>query len=560
MALATQLSQPESLTDSGGARSWINSPGFPLWIGTLGCLPLLIVHFQQMWARPHYQFFPLVLLAVVVLYRLRRSEPLAAVRPDRRWFAGVALLAGLMLAGVAVLRISPLLCYGAWLLVALATVLRSRIDLWAAWGLICLLVRLPHGKDVWLIQSLQRLTTGIASNVLDQLQMPHNQEGNVLAFLNQKILVEEACSGVVSLFTIIATAAILGAVLRRSFLHTLLLVCAGAFWAAAANILRVVVIAIGVEKLGIDLMVGWRHDALGLVIFGVTLVTLFSTDALLRFAFGPIVLDETGAPEPIHENWLVMFWNRAFWPHHERPEAPPLKNAVRTEPGRIWTGFVLCIAAAFLGLGAFQTWGGIGPFSRRLGIDDRIEQLSAESLPSQLAGWTRSDFREVKRSASSEFGERSKQWTFTHDEMTAVVSVDFPFPEWHELDSCYRGVGWRTSSRLRLPGEATAVQHALANDQQTGWLIFDMFDQFGQHYVPPLGAAVHPRWRRLLSGESSPWTLPTYYQIQVLSSRPSLTLYEKSRQQELQELFQAARAHLIEGRTQPEIPATGEAP
>lgn len=560
MALATQLSQPESLTDSGGARGWINSPGFPLWMGTLGCLPLLIVHFQQMWARPHYQFFPLVLLAVAALYHVRRSDPLADVNPDRKLFAGLALLAGLILAGFAVLRISPLLGCGAWLTVALATVFRSRFNLWAGWGLMCLLLRLPHGKDVWLIQSLQRMTTGIASNVLDQLNMNHNQEGNVLAFPNRKILVEEACSGVVSLFTIIATAAILGALLRRSFLHTFFLVCAGAFWAAAANILRVVAIAFGIEKLGIDLMVGWRHDALGLAIFCVTLVTLFSTDALLRFAFGPIELEDTGAPEPIHENWLVMAWNRVFWPKHERPERPERVEFVWPQPGVFWTRFVLVISAGFLGLGALQAWGGIGPFSRRLGIDDRIAQLSQASLPSPLASWTLVDFQEVKRSASSEFGERSKQWTFNRDGTIAIVSVDFPFPEWHDLDSCYRGVGWRTSPRLRLPGQTTAVQHALANDQQTGWLIFDMFDQFGERYVPPLGAAIHPRWRRLLSGESSPWTLPTYYQIQVLSSRASLTLYEKSRQQELQALFEAARATIVEGPSPPESPSTEGSP
>lgn len=560
MALATQPSQPDSLTDSGGVRSWINSAGFPLLIGTLGCLPLLIAHFQQLWARPHYQFFPMVFLAVAVLYHMRRSEPEALVRPDRKLIAGIAFLAGLALAGFAVLRISPLLCCGAWLLVVLATVSRSRFNLWAAWALMCLLLRLPHGKDVWLIQSLQRITTGIASNVLDQLHMDHIQEGNVLAFPNRKLLVEEACSGVVSLFTIIATAAILGAFLRRSFLHTILLVVAGAFWAAAANILRVVAIAFGIERLGVDLMVGWRHDALGLVIFCVTLVTLFSTDALLRFAFGPIELDETGSPEPIHDNWLVMLWNRAFWPRHERPAMPNLPNVVRQEPGPLWTRFLVLISTGFLTLGALQVWGGIGPFSRGLGIDDRIEQLSKESLPSQLAGWTLIEFKEVKRSASSEFGERSKQWTFTREGTTAIVSIDFPFPEWHDLDSCYRGVGWRTSSRLKLPGGTTAVQHALANDQQTGWLIFDMFDQLGQHYEPPLGTAIHPRWRRLLSGESSPWTLPTYYQVQVFSSRASLTLYEKARQEELQELFQAVRASVLQDAELAEHQSSGEQP
>ena len=561
MAFVTKLPQPDSLADSGGVRSWIDSPGFPLLAGTLGCLPLLIVHFQQMWSRPHYQFFPLVLAAVGVLYHLRRSDLDPAPNPDRRLVAGAALVSGLILAVFAVLRISPLLCCGAWLIVALATTFRSRLNLWSAWGLMCLLLRLPQGKDVWIIQTLQRITTGIASTVLDQMRIDHIQEGNVLAFPTHKLFVEEACSGVVSLFTIIATAAILGALLRRSFLHTLLLMVAGAFWAAAANILRVVVIAYAQEKMGLDLTQGWLHDGLGVTIFCVTLLTLFSTDALFRFAFGPIEIDETGSPEPIHENWLVMLWNRAFWPIHERPEGPPgtRKDPAVSKPSLLWTAIVLLTTTGFLGLGALQAWGGIGPFSRALGIDERIQQLAKDSLPTELAGWRLTDFNAQQRSAASEFGEQSKQWTYSRGGLRAIVSIDFPFPEWHDLDSCYRGVGWRTSRRMALPNHATAVQHALANDQQTGWLIFDMFDQQGNRYVPPLGTGIHPRWRRLLSGDSTPWTLPTYYQVQVFSSRDSLKLYERSRQEELQQLFRAALDQVLSGGVQPPT-ATKEAP
>ena len=560
LAAVTKLLQPDSLTDSGGVRSWIHSPGFPLVAGTLGCLPLLIVHFQQLWSRPHYQFFPLVLVSVCVLYKLRHSDVEPSPRTERRLVAGTALVCGVILAVLAVLRISPLLCCGAWLMVALSTVFRSQLNLWSAWGLMCLLLRLPQGKDVWLIQTLQRITTGIASTVLDQMRIDHIREGNVLAFPSHKLLVEEACSGVVSLFTIIATAAILGAFLRRSFLHTVLLMIAGAFWAAAANILRVVVIAYAMENLGLDLTQGWEHDALGITIFCVTLVTLFSTDALFRFAFGPIEIDDTGSPEPIHDNWLVILWNHAFWPQHERPGVSPIRTPTNSPSGSGWGFLALLSAMIFSGLGALQAWGGIGPFSTSLKTNLQIDQLSRESLPSELAGWALTDFHIQERRATSEFGERSRQWTYSKDGMRATVSIDYPFPEWHDLDTCYRGVGWRTSRRIPLPGETphfsnTAVQHALANDLQTGWLIFDMFDQQGHGYTPPLGSGIHPRWRRLMSGDAHPWSLPTYYQVQVLSSRDSLKPYERTRQSALQDLFAAARARILEIAVQPQYQA-----
>lgn len=511
----------------------------------MGCLPLLVVHFQQLWARPHYQFFPLILVSVGILYQMRRFDNEPVQMSDNRLVAGTALICGFLLAIFAVLRISPLMCWGAWLVIALSTVSRSRVNLWAAWGLLCLLLRLPQGKDLWLIQSLQRLTTSMASTVLDQMQIDHLQEGNVLAFPVHKLFVEEACSGVVTLFMIVATAAIMGALLRRTFLHTVMLMLAAAFWAAAANILRIVVIAYGLEVLGIDLVTGWKHDALGLTVFAISVVALISTDAFYRFAFGPIEIDETGSPEPIHENWIVMLWNRAFWPRHERP----ISGVTRTEPlpeqpSRAWGAFVVMMSIGFFGLAAVQVWGGIGPFSRGLAINQTIEQVEQESLPAELAGWKRIDFHQEKRSASSEFGERSQQWVYEKDRLQAIVSLDYPFPEWHHLDSCYRGVGWRTSHRLPVPDSPSAVQHALANDLQTGWLIFDMFDQSGGAYIPPLGTGFHPRWRRLLSGDSTPWSFPTYYQIQVFSSRNSSKLYERSRQADLRELFLAARSHI----------------
>src|SRR5262249_49780818 len=43
-----------------------------LWAAAVGCLalahlPLLVAHAQQIWLRPHYQFFPLVLVGAAVL-------------------------------------------------------------------------------------------------------------------------------------------------------------------------------------------------------------------------------------------------------------------------------------------------------------------------------------------------------------------------------------------------------------------------------------------------------------------------------------------------------------
>ena len=534
------MSDPISHTASpGGLRGWLISPQFPALVATLGCLPLLVVHFQQLWVRPHCQYFPLVLTAVVILYLLRRTDSDPEPAWPRPWLAGLALLAGFCLTTYAVLRISPLLCFAAWLLSMLVFVARTPVKSWSAWALLLLLLRLPQGRDVTLIQWLQKVTTRISSGVLDQLGIDHIREGNVLTLPDHKLFVEQACSGVVSLFTIVATAAIFGAFLRRSLFHTLLLMAAGAFWAGAANILRVVAIALFLEKMQIDLTSGWRHDVLGLAVFCVTLCTLFSTDGLLRFLFGPMALGASDTPESIHDNPLVTVWNGLFWPPHERPIGL-LSERVKPPTHRAGTGWVLLVlvcSTGFLSLGALQVWGGIGPFSAGLGIGQKIDDLTKESLPPEMAGWTLTDFRRENRSVSLELGERSRQWTYRQGNLEAVASIDYPFPDWHHLEACYRGVGWTLGESAPLPDSSTALQYPLHNEQMSGKLIFDLFDQNGEAYHPPSGQGIHPRWRRLFSGESSRWTLPTFYQVQVLAVAPTVEPLDSHTSADLQQLF-----------------------
>ena len=527
-----------------GFGGWLKSPAVPVIVSTWGCLPLLIVHFQQLWSRPHYQYFPVVLVSVAILFQLRRTDPERELGRSRPWLAGMALLLGLGLAAYAVLRISPLLCCAAWLLTWVSFAARSSFNAWSSWALLCLLLRFPQGRDVRLIQWLQDITTRVSSGVLDQLTIDHLQEGNVLVFPDRKLFVEEACSGVVSVFTIVAMAAIIGAFLRRSGFHTLLLMLAGAFWAGGANILRVVTIAAFVEKMGIDLTSGWPHDFLGLAIFCVTLLILLSTDGLIRFLFGPIEIDESSSSEPMDENSLVGLWNWLFWPRHERPAGLLIEREIdQSRPaGVLWVVLVVLVSVGFFSIGVLQVWGGIGPFSAGRGVESAIEGLSKESLPKELAGWTMTEFRRESRQASSEFGERSRQWTYRQGEAVAVVSIDYPFPEWHDLDVCYRGLGWTLGKRSRLPDGTTAIQYPLINSEQSGWLIYDLFDQCGVPYAPPSGEWVHSRWRQLFSGDSAGWALPTFYQVQVLSVAPTLEPVDPDTVAKLQGLFQEFRA------------------
>lgn len=530
--------------EAGTVRRWLTSPALPVLVATLGCLPLLSVHFEQLWSRPHYRYFPVILILVPILLLVRRTDPDQHTSTQRPFWAGVALLAALALAAYSVLKISPLLCCAAWLLSIIAYVMRTPTNIWALWALMCMLLRLPQGLDVWLIQRLHKITTPVSSGILDQLQVDHIREGNVLWFPDRKLFIEEVCSGFLSPFTIIATAAILGAVLRRSLFHTLILMLAGCFWAAAANIMRVVTISYCVERLGIDLTSGRPHDFLNLSVFCVTLAVLVSTDSWLRFFLGPIEIDESSASEPVHENPAIRLWNWMFWPLHERPMGLLRERLSRQAPkvGVIWIAFVLLISAGFLSLGALQIWGGIGPFASTDQFRQSVDALSKESFPPELSGWTMTDFRRETRYPSSEFGEHSRQWTYERAGKVVTLSIDYPFHDWHKLDVNYLEMGWRVEASLPLPDGSSALQHSLANSEDAGLLIYDMLDQKGQPYEPSLDQRVDTRWKRIFHENSTRWSPPKYYQVQLLYLAPTLSRPSEDTISELQKIFMEFRS------------------
>ena len=110
---------------------------------------------------------------------------------------------------------------------------------------------------------------------------------------DRHLFVEEACSGIVSLLSIIACCAILAVWQNRPAPHAILLTVSGMLWAGILNVFRITILAIGLDRLGIDLSEGWRHEALGLVLFSGTLALSFCTDRLLLFLMSPISSPDT---------------------------------------------------------------------------------------------------------------------------------------------------------------------------------------------------------------------------------------------------------------------------
>jgi exosortase len=445
----------------------------------LAYLPLLALHFRQLWLRPHLQFVPFVLLGAVVLAVVRvRAPGLVLAAPGRGTYA-LAAAAWALLAAAEVLY-SPWLGAVAALVALAAAVLgvggRPLLGrLWPSLALLVLAVPPPLELDREIVLALQRLTTAWSSRVLDYFGVLHLRAGNVIEVGGRRLLVEEACSGVNSLLPVLACTLFFVLLVRRPAVRAALLVAAGVAWALAANMVRVVAVACLSTPGGPDLTTGWRHEAVGFGLFAVVLALVVSTDKLLQF----LAEARPTVPSP-----------GAF---PAEPTAPVPVSPARRPWFASWP-----VALAFLLPAAFHVWAYGGVVAREWPTaGEAVASLDGDSLPARCADWERQGFATETRNPGSAYGEFSRTWSYAHGGSVATVCLDYPFPDWHDLTHCYTGQGWvideetvhESAGTEGLPGGYVEVKMSQPGYRR-GYLLFCQFDAHGRP-LPPHRGGVH---------------------------------------------------------------------
>ncbi|MBL7039192.1 MAG: exosortase U [Pirellulaceae bacterium] len=536
--------------------------------------PLLLLHFCRLWVCDQYRYFPFVLVAFVCLVASRCGGSLErhgadATTGGRRWSRmgeNAAYALSLILLGGAVLLWSPWLAAVAFILAVRALLRRfcgTASWQWVApaWWLLVLLVPLPFRWDVSLMFWLQGATSQAGSLLLDFFGHNHLLAGHVIEIPGRQFLVEEACSGVRSLFALVALAAVYVVWLRRPLLHALFLLAASFFWAYAINTLRVAAVVFLYLEHHLDIFSTWSHELAGMVLFLLALWMLFCTDQLFIVLFAPI------DPEPTAEEDETLSCERTEnEPGTEqagmmgRAATPALSACFRT-------GRELTLAGAFAGLGVIQLLAFLpNSLESRLDRTKDVAQLKASlvetTLPERLNGWQRVAFQTETRKPSSDLGSHSFIWRYAGTKEQLVVAFDFPFVGWHELTRCYRARGWRiteqkivSADEKHSPGDGTIVEvHLRHSAGKRGYLLFSQFDRRGVAIDPPGMAGISASsWYRAIQDRVTKrlteFGCDTFtHQVQMfVTSENGLS---DERRRELVRTFPAVRETLLQRFTQ----------
>lgn len=570
MASTTTAAGPGTGAGAGagaGAGSARGLAGGWVWLGlaALCHAPLLFVFGQELWLRPHYQFFPLMLGAAGYLAWERAREledPFGTPGPGWGWLIPGAGVLGLALA---VLIWSPWLSALALVMTLAGGVfcLGGRRLLRAMSGPLVLLLFLippPLGLDGSLVVGMQTLAVTAAGRILDRLEIIHLVAGNVLELPSKRLFVEEACSGIHSLVSVLGFTLFLGLWQRRGAAHIGLLLVSGAFFVVLLNVARIAGGAYLLDRHEIDIFRGWRHETVGALLFLVALLLVLSMDQLLRFpgeaarAWRSGTLFGRAPVADPDEDYTSPGYGGASAPEgsgNRGASGPGFVGASgpwwRTTTARGILGALAAlglVSGGLLSLDLGRRWMA-GSVSERF-VDFQPPEIF--ELPENLGPWTRltGPEEETPLERSEVIGSHSRQWYYQLGRTVAVVAIDYPFEEpWHELTSCYRLSGWTVKGR-RI-GRATPrggdeagfeyVECVFSKPSGVrGNLMFTLFDgrgrgmeplddetasRAGDDDNPNLDDKFFDRWsrplRRLLRPAPNRYRsgIPTYYQVQV---------------------------------------------
>jgi exosortase len=333
--------------------------------------------------------------------------------------------------------------------------------------LLLMLIRLPLNLDLSLAGWLQRITSRASSLVLDALGVTHYLRGNVLELPGGTLFVEEACSGVQSLFTVLFLVCLWIVWRRRPLMATPAYLLAGVVWAMVMNIVRITSIALAQEWYATDLSKGTPHEILGWVCLSTAVLMMLSTDRLLRVVFYPVPPDESGQLG----NPFSRLWNHALLlslPEREGDEDLPPdvvdRPVTACPPGffrhrppataMLVLAVLVCLPSLALGYQVVTA-----RFATPMVERDRPLLWEPEPQLIRLAGFAEqvTDHQSLRNANSKQLGNHADVWTLVVGGTPVRIAVSQPYPEWHDMRLCYSGNGWQVNhweSALESPPPA----------------------------------------------------------------------------------------------------------
>jgi exosortase len=407
-----------------------------LLLALFGFAPLLTQFFFNLWQFDTYQFFPLALAGGVALF-LRASRKVEQPLTSGGFLVPLFLvpLALLVLACASVVW-SPWMGALSFLLMTLGVVwglggwpfLKAILP---SWFVFLTVLPPPLKLDERFALLLQGWAVAGSSRLLDALLIPHERTGLVIEIPGMRLLVEEACSGINSILFMTFICVFYAMWMRRSVFFTVILYIFTIGCVLAGNLVRIVFGAWAWYYYQMEILTGWKHEAIGLCLTAIYITLIILAEKILR--------------NPTRDYSA---------PDHESSNArPSLLHSLH-----LGAAFkLLTILLVFLGL--VQLVRGWDFHTQREGAKKvnttHFDGSAFFELPPEIDGWKLvGEPKPQSKTAAYEDGVHSHIWKLQKNGMQAIVSLDYPFFGYHDVTVCYRNSGWTVNESKLLQAAA----------------------------------------------------------------------------------------------------------
>lgn len=519
-----------SATLASGKSKWL-STGMAIAAAAVLMLPLWVAWMRALNAKPHYEFFPILILGIVFLMRQRLMEfDQSQLRPGHPLVSLALGLFSVPLLLIGSFQPSTTFCY-------LGTVSAFSMVIYSLGGwnmvrkvspvfvLLAVITPPPGELDTVLTLRLQRISVIIASRTLDMFGIFHVVNMNTLEVDGQRFLVEEACSGIQSLFSILAFAVFYAIWNHRGFFRTALLLFGAVLFDLSLNVFRICLGVIAKVTGDIDLLSGTPHEILGVIVFILGLLLTLSWEFVLEEIYQSSAAS-TGKLRTLLSR-IFSGKNKGAMVGKGQPQTLSASATKSGSPGekaaakpRSFDSPSRKVFVAALGIWAVLVLPLSGLASIRLVreqmqqrgqiIDDRVTEALASkgderlkkleeltqktratfSPPPQIGDWKLLPESVQSSQRTLSFGSKSESFNYQNGNRQVLVSIDYPFYGYHDLNICYDMGGWKvsvlsadtTGSTPELPYNVSLISRGV---DQKGLLVYTAFLADGNWKLEP---------------------------------------------------------------------------
>ena len=276
----------------GGLLPMLRDNALAIAAFLLVAIPTLITLSRENWSTEAGAHGPIVLATGLWLLHHSKAE-LEARRSAPPAISMMLLMLAPLIVGYALGRALNLLVIEAAAVVAFGYLLIIRRwgfgPLWARpfpFFYLALLIPPPG----WVIDSLtiglQHWISSAAANILTLFDYPVQREGVIIFVAQYQLLVEDACSGMNSLFGLIAISLFYIYLLHRAdWKHSLALLVAILPISIFVNLIRVLVLILITYYFGDAVAQGFIHNFAGILLFALSLSLMVLVDLIIRRFF-----------------------------------------------------------------------------------------------------------------------------------------------------------------------------------------------------------------------------------------------------------------------------------